>query len=58
MMLSALVGDSEIEALFTDDADLAAMLRFESALATSVPRSANPRARICTAAPRARTSST
>ncbi len=33
MMLSALVGDSEIEALFTDDADLAAMLRFESALA-------------------------
>lgn len=35
MMLSALVGDSEIEALFTDDADLAAMLRFESTLAES-----------------------
>ncbi len=32
-MLSALVGDPEIEALFTDDADLAAMLRFEMALA-------------------------
>ena len=32
-LLSALAGDPELEALFTDEADLAAMLRFESALA-------------------------
>jgi 3-carboxy-cis,cis-muconate cycloisomerase len=32
-VLHALVGDAEIEALFTDTADLAAMLRIESALA-------------------------
>ena len=32
-LLSALAGDPELEALFTDAADLAAMLRFESALA-------------------------
>ncbi|WP_237478431.1 3-carboxy-cis,cis-muconate cycloisomerase [Lichenibacterium dinghuense] len=32
-LLSALAGDPEIEAFFTDEADLAAMLRFEAALA-------------------------
>ena len=43
-LLSALVGDPEIETYFTDTADLAAMLRFETALAEaqadvgSIPR--------------------
>ena len=32
-LLSALAGDPEVEAFFTDEADLAAMLRFEVALA-------------------------
>ena len=32
-LLQALVGDEEVAAFFSDDAELAAMLRFEAALA-------------------------
>ena len=32
-LLQHLVGDAEVEALFTDDAEIAAILKFEAALA-------------------------